>query len=219
MAGTDNAQQVKIKQTTKLRLDMLKGGKTYDQIISEMTGYFEQTGISPQSNVISPSVAVKAQADRVIEVVRGIEKTEKVILKSILDTVKFIAKSQAGEGLPADFNPDEYLHINQVQELLSEAEQLKKDNAKKNDELARLKSKLEMTEATPAKESGSGVSDKVKKSLLELVGVFEERKKPSTFNEEIYEFDRNTFDQWIEDLSLILKSYDVCLREYTRRKM
>lgn len=198
MAGTDNAQQVKIKQTTKLRLDMLKGGKTYDQIISEMTGYFEQTGISPQSNVISPSVAVKAQADRVIEVVRGIEKTEKVILKSILDTVKFIAKSQAGEGLPADFNPDEYLHINQVQELLSEAEQLKKDNAKKNDELARLKSKLEMTEATPAKESGSGVSDKVKKSLLELVGVFEERKKPSTFNEEIYEFDRNTFDQWIE---------------------
>lgn len=198
MAGTDNAQQVKIKQTTKIRLDMLKGGKTYDQIISEMTGYFEQTGISPQSNVISPSVAVKAQADRVIEVVRGIEKTEKITLKSILDTVKFIAKSQAGEGLPADFNPDEYLHINQVQELLSEAEQLRKDNAKKNDELARLKSKLEMTEATPAKESGSGVSDKVKKSLLELVGVFEERKKPSTFNEEIYEFDRNTFDQWIE---------------------
>lgn len=198
MAGTDNAQQVKIKQTTKIRLDMLKGGKTYDQIISEMTGYFEQTGISPQSNVISPSVAVKAQADRVIEVVRGIEKTEKVTLKSILDTVKFIAKSQVGEGFPADFNPDEYLHINQVQELLSEAEQLRKENAKKNDELARLKSQLEMSEATPAKESGSGVSDKVKKSLLELVGVFEERKKPSTFNEEIYEFDRNTFDQWIE---------------------
>lgn len=198
MAGTDSAQQVKIKQTTKIRLDMLKGGKTYDQIISEMTGYFEQTGISPQSNVISPSVAVKAQADRVIEVVRGIEKTEKVTLKSILDTVKFIAKSQVGEGFPADFNPDEYLHINQVQELLSEAEQLRKENAKKNDELARLKSQLEMSEATPAKESGSGVSDKVKKSLLELVGVFEERKKPSTFNEEIYEFDRNTFDQWIE---------------------
>lgn len=198
MAGTDNAQQVKIKQTTKVRLDMLKGGKTYDQIISEMTGYFEQTGISPKSNVISPSVAVKAQADRVIEVVRGIEKTEKVTLKSILDTVKFIAKSQVGEGVPADFNPDEYLHINQVQELLSEAEQLKKDNAKKNDELARLKSRLEMSETAPAKESGSGVSDKTKKSLLELVGVFEERKKPSTFNEEIYEFDRNTFDQWIE---------------------
>ena len=198
MAGTDNAQQVKIKQTTKVRLDMLKGGKTYDQIISEMTGYFEQTGISPKSNVISPSVAVKAQADRVIEVVRGIEKTEKVTLKSILDTVKFIAKSQVGEGVPADFNPDEYLHINQVQELLSEAEQLKKDNAKKNDELARLKSRLEMSETAPAKESGSGVSDKTKKSLLELVGVFEELKKPSTFNEEIYEFDRNTFDQWIE---------------------
>ena len=198
MAGTDNAQQVKIKQTTKVRLDMLKGGKTYDQIISEMTGYFEQTGISPKSNVISPSVAVKAQADRVIEVVRGIEKTEKVTLKSILDTVKFKAKSQVGEGVPADFNPDEYLHINQVQELLSEAEQLKKDNAKKNDELARLKSRLEMSETAPAKESGSGVSDKTKKSLLELVGVFEERKKPSTFNEEIYEFDRNTFDQWIE---------------------
>lgn len=198
MAGTDSTQQVKIKQTTKVRLDMLKGSKTYDQVISEMTGYFEQTGISPQSNVISPSVAVKAQADRVIEVVRGIEKTEKVTLKSILDTVKLIAKCQAGGSAPADFNPDEYMHISQVQELLSEAEQLKKDNTKKNDELARLKTKLEISGTAPAKESGSGVSDKVKNSLLELVGVFEDRKKPSTFNEEIYEFDRNTFDQWIE---------------------
>lgn len=205
MAGTDNTQQVKIKQTTKVRLDMLKGGKTYDQIISEMTGYFEQTGISPKSNVISPSVAVKAQADRVIEVVRGIEKTEKVTLKSILDTVKFIAKSQTGGNFPPDFNPDEYMHVNNVQELLNEAEQLKKDNAKKNDELARLKTKLEMSETGPAKESGSGVSDKVKRSLLELIGVFEDRKKPSTFNEEIYEFDRNTFDQWIERLKSDIK--------------
>lgn len=60
---------------------MLKGSKSHDAFVAEMLLYFETTGITPQSNVMPPNIAAKEQASRVIEVVRGIEKSTNVRLK------------------------------------------------------------------------------------------------------------------------------------------
>ncbi|WP_276530418.1 BfmA/BtgA family mobilization protein [Phocaeicola vulgatus] len=60
---------------------MLKGNKSHDAFVAEMLLYFETTGITPQSNVMPPNIAAKEQASRVIEVVRGIEKSTNVRLK------------------------------------------------------------------------------------------------------------------------------------------
>ena len=82
MASSTN-NLIKVKDTTKVRLDLFKSNKTYDTVISEMLLYFETTGITPQSNVMPPNIAAKEQANRVIEVVRGIEKSTNVRLKNI----------------------------------------------------------------------------------------------------------------------------------------
>lgn len=191
---------IRLKETTRFRLDNLKGSKTHDTFLGEMLTYFETTGIMPQSMMISPVVAVKEHANRVIEVVRGIEKTQKPTLKAILDAVSQLAAQQKNGSLPAGANPDEYMHVNEVQKLLAEAERLRNENAHKDEELARMRTQLEIAgKKTPVADTTGGTVNvpAIKKTLLETVAVFDERKKPSTFNDDIYEFDRNTFDKWI----------------------
>ena len=141
-------------------------------------------------------MAVKEQANRVIEVVRGIEKTQKVTLKAILDSIHALS----GQQIPASaapVNSDEYMHINQVQELLNEAEQLRKENDRKSEELNQLRTQVEMAGKQMPADGSSSNAASIKKILLETVTIFDERKKTATFNDDIYEFDRNTFDKWI----------------------
>ena len=102
---------------------MLKGNKSHDAFVAEMLLYFETTGITPQSNVMPPNIAAKEQASRVIEVVRGIEKSTNVRLKNI----EQLLLSLVGEVKTPGDNPDEYMHISQVQELLERSKQLEQE--------------------------------------------------------------------------------------------
>ena len=66
MATTSKDTSIRIKESTRFRLDMLKGNKSHDAFVAEMLLYFETTGITPQSNVMPPNIAAKEQASRVI---------------------------------------------------------------------------------------------------------------------------------------------------------
>ena len=123
MATTSKDTSIRIKESTRFRLDMLKGNKSHDAFVAEMLLYFETTGITPQSNVMPPNIAAKEQASRVIEVVRGIEKSTNVRLKNI----EQLLLSLVGEVKTPGDNPDEYMHISQVQELLERSKQLEQE--------------------------------------------------------------------------------------------
>ena len=131
MATTSKDTSIRIKESTRFRLDMLKGNKSHDAFVAEMLLYFETTGITPQSNVMPPNIAAKEQASRVIEVVRGIEKSTNVRLKNI----EQLLLSLVGEVKTPGDNPDEYMHISQVQELLERSKQLEQE-ARENRETA-----------------------------------------------------------------------------------
>lgn len=103
MATTSKDTSIRIKESTRFRLDMLKGNKSHDAFVAEMLLYFETTGITPQSNVMPPNIAAKEQASRVIEVVRGIEKSTNVRLKNI----EQLLLSLVGEVKTPGDNPDE----------------------------------------------------------------------------------------------------------------
>jgi hypothetical protein len=126
MATTSKDTSIRIKESTRFRLDMLKGNKSHDAFVAEMLLYFETTGITPQSNVMPPNIAAKEQASRVIEVVRGIEK------------------------------------------------------------------------GTPAVGCNTH-------KILEIVERIDEVKKIPTFNDTVYEIDRNTLDMWVKRLKDELK--------------
>ena len=48
MATTSKDTSIRIKESTRFRLDMLKGNKSHDAFVAEMLLYFETTGITPQ---------------------------------------------------------------------------------------------------------------------------------------------------------------------------
>ena len=175
MATTSKDTSIRIKESTRFRLDMLKGNKSHDAFVAEMLLYFETTGITPQSNVMPPNIAAKEQASRVIEVVRGIEKSTNVRLKNI----EQLLLSLVGEVKTPGDNPDEYMHISQVQELLDL-------------EIARQE------KGTPAVGCNTH-------KILEIVERIDEVKKIPTFNDTVYEIDRNTLDMWVKRLKDELK--------------
>lgn len=79
---------IPVRESTKYRLDKVKGNKSYDSIVEEMVNYFEVSGISPTSNIVSPVIVMKEQANRIIEVMRGIEKAQKKEFDTISAKVK-----------------------------------------------------------------------------------------------------------------------------------
>lgn len=160
--ATNNNTQIKVKETTKLRLDLLKNSRTYDAVISDMLLYFETTGITPQSKIVSPAVAVKEQASRVIEVVRGIEKATNTKLKNIEQMVSRLFPMQPDtENL---HNSDEFMHLSQVQELLERAKEQEKALSRYREQVQGLQTELESVRRHP--DNGQGVN--VRK-LLEVV--------------------------------------------------
>lgn len=196
MASSTN-NLIKVKDTTKVRLDLFKNNKTYDTVISEMLLYFETTGITPQSNVMPPNVVAKEQASRVIEVVRGIEKSTNVRLKNI----EQLLLSLVGEVKTPGDNPDEYMHISQVQELLERSRQLEQEARENREKAGKLQTDLEIVrqeKGTPAVECNT-------RKILEIVERIDEVKKIPTFNDTVYEIDRNTLDMWVKRLKDELK--------------
>lgn len=83
MSQVNKDTSVRVKESTKFRLDKSKGSKSHDAFIAEMLDYFDATGIMPQSKIASPAVTVKEQASRVIEVVRGWRKQRIPDLKTL----------------------------------------------------------------------------------------------------------------------------------------
>lgn len=196
MASSTN-NLIKVKDTTKVRLDLFKNNKTYDTVISEMLLYFETTGITPQSNVMPPNIAAKEQASRVIEVARGIEKSTNVRLKNI----EQLLLSLVGEVKTPGDNPDEYMHISQVQELLERSKQLEQEARENREKAGKLQTDLEIAR----QEKGTPAVGCNTHKILEIVERIDEVKKIPTFNDTVYEIDRNTLDMWVKRLKDELK--------------
>ena len=196
MASSTN-NLIKVKDTTKVRLDLFKSNKTYDTVISEMLLYFETTGITPQSNVMPPNIVAKEQASRVIEVVRGIEKSTNVRLKNI----EQLLLSLVGKVKTPGDNPDEYMHISQVQELLERSRQLEQEARENREKAGKLQTDLEIAR----QEKGTSAVGCNTHKILEILERIDEVKKIPTFNDTVYERDRNTLEMWVKWLKDELK--------------
>ena len=157
MATASKDTSIRIKESTRFRLDMLKGSKSHDTFVAEMLLYFETTGITPQSNVMPPNVAAKEQ--------------------------------------------DEYMHISQVQELLERSRQLEQEARENREKAGKLQTDLEIAR----QEKGTPAVGCNTHKILEIVERIDEVKKIPTFNDTVYEIDRNTLDMWVKRLKDELK--------------
>lgn len=162
MSQVNKDTSVRVKESTKFRLDKSKGSKSHDAFIAEMLDYFDATGIMPQSKIASPAVTVKEQASRVIEVVRGVEKATNTRLKNIEQMLLRLVPGQmpVNENTSSSINPDEFMHLSQVQELLEKAKEQDRLIANYRDEIDKLRTELDNasghSDNHPAKDVQSG---------------------------------------------------------------
>jgi len=201
----NNYKHIAVYAGTKNRIDSLKGRKSYDDILVDMCSYFEITGIAPTSHIISPEVVVKEQSNRVIEVMRGVEKKQNIALNSIYELLKAVSSvTQNNEKDESIVENDEnYMHVNDVKDLLDQYKELKKLNEKteaKNKSL--LNEVEELKQQSPSLNSNYLANTGV---LLEIIDKIDALKRPATFNKDIYEIERNDFDAWISRLTKELR--------------
>lgn len=193
-------KSIGINQSTKNRLDVLKGRKSYNTLLEEMLSYFEQTGITPSSRITSPDAVMKEQSSRVIEVMRGVEKKQNITLDSIFQLLK--SKSlgtQNSEETKMNKEDDEnYIHVKEVEVLLEQHKKLKESYSASEE---KNKSHLIEIELLKAKTTSVNLNESVNSNiLLEITEQIDTLKKPATFNSGIYEIERITFDAWIARL-------------------
>jgi len=191
---------IRIYETTKNRLDVFKGRKSYNSMLEEMLSYFELTGITPSSRITSPDAVMKEQSSRVIEVMRGIEKKENITLNAIYDLLKSVSLNvQQNEKTETSKDDDEnFIHVNDVQDLLDRYKDLEKLYSASEE---KNKSHLIEIELLKARTTSEDMNESVDTDrLLEIVETIENRKKPATFNSSIYEIERTVFDAWMTRL-------------------
>lgn len=185
---------IKTHESTKNRLDALKGRRSYNTILEEMLSYFELTGITPSSLITSPDVVMKEQSSRVIEVMRGIEKKENITLNAIYDLLKSVSLGIKNDNETEINKPDLLERYEKLEKLYSASEE-------KN------KSHLIEIELLKARTTSENLNESVDTDrLLEIVETIENRKKPATFNSSIYEIEKTVFDAWITRLKDELKN-------------
>lgn len=185
---------------TKSRIDALKGRKSYDDILIDMCSYFEISGIAPTSHIISPVAVMKEQSNRVIEVMRGVEKKQNIAINSIYELLKAVSlgthNNKKEESISAD--DENYMHVNDVKQLLDQYKELKKLNEKAEEKNKSLLNEVDALKQLKSSENSVDFEDN--NILFEIIEKIDSLKKPSTFNNSIYEIDRNSFDAYISRL-------------------
>ena len=197
---SNSFKYVPVYESTKNRLDSLKGRKSYEVILDEMLSYFELTGITPSSRITSPDAVMKEQSSKIIEVMRGIEKKENITLNAIYDLLKSVSLNvQQNEKTETSKDDDEnYIHVKDVEALIEQHKKLKESYSASEE---KNKLHLREIELLKAGTTSEDLNESVNTDrLLEIVETIEDRKKPATFNSSIYEIDRNVFDAWITRL-------------------
>ena len=188
---------------TKNRIDALKGRKSYDDVLVDICTYFETLGIKPTSHIASPVLVMKEQSNRVIEVMRGVEKKQNLAINSIYELLKNISlcapNFEKGESITISANDENYVHVSEVKPLIDQYKGLKKLFEKSEAENKLLSDKVEELKRLKSTEDSVYLVDN--NILFEIIENIDSLKKTSTFNNSVYEIDRHRFDALINRLT------------------
>jgi len=192
---------------TKNRIDALKGRKSYDDVLVDICTYFETLGITPTSHIASPVLVMKEQSNRVIEVMRGVEKKQNLAINSIYELLKNISlcvpNFEKDESITINANDENYVHVSEVKPLIVQNKDLKKLFEKSEAENKLLSDKVEELKRLKSTEDSVNLVDN--NILFEIIENIDSLKKTSTFNNSVYEIDRQRFDAFLARLIKELK--------------
>ena len=196
---------LKLSEDTYSSLSKLKKGLSFDDYLKGVVQILERDGTSVKDYEDPIERLVKAQANRVIEVVRGIEKKQEKHLISILDRLasepkKEVVEAPAVSAILTDedrANIEALIKKNEEQE--AEIHRLKSENG-------RLTTQLEL-EARKPKAGAVRLDEEAEKELLEQLFKLENSMVVDHIYQKIFTINKGDFRTMIETLRKTIRDY------------
>lgn len=191
-----NYTPVSISRSNKLRLQSIKGRLSFDEYLGKILDFVEISGVNVNTPAVPAHVAIKDQANRIIEVMRGIEKTQN---KMILNVQHILS----GVNVEVE-NPEFMERTEDVAMLFEEHKKLVGIHASQTEELQRLRMENENLNKK-LNEIPKSTNDLDIKRIKEIISEIENRKNTNTFNPANYEISKQEFDAYLEMLKKEIK--------------
>lgn len=198
-------RQIQITQELYEDLSKLKKGQSFDAYLKGVVQILERDGTSVKDYEDPIERLVKAQANRVIEVVRGIEKKQEKHLVSILDRLtsepkKEVVEAPAVSAILTDEDRENIeALIKQNEEQGEEIQRLKSENG-------RLTTQLEL-EARKPKAGAVRLDEEAEKELLEQIFKLEGAMVLDHIYKNTFTINRGDFKVMVDTLKKTIRDY------------
>lgn len=196
---------LKLSEDTYSSLSKLKKGLSFDDYLKGVVQILERDGTSVKDYEDPIERLVKAQANRVIEVVRGIEKKQEKHLVSILDRLtsepkKEVVEAPAVSAILTDEDRENIeALIKQNEEQRAEIHRLKSENG-------RLTTQLEL-EARKPKAGAVRLDEEGMNELLEQIFKLEGAMVLDHISKNIFTINKGDFKVMVDTLKKTIRDY------------
>lgn len=198
-------RQIQITQELYEALSKLKKGQSFDAYLKGVVQILERDGTSVKDYEDPIERLVKAQANRVIEVVRGIEKKQEKHLVSILDRLRSEPKKEVVEApavsaiLTDEDRENIEALIKQNEEQGAEIHHLKSENG-------RLTTQLEL-EARKPKAGAVRLDEEGMNELLEQIFKLEGAMVLDHISKNTFTINKGDFKVMVDTLKKTIRDY------------
>lgn len=198
-------RQIQITQELYEALSKLKKGQSFDAYLKGVVQILERDGTSVKDYEDPIERLVKAQANRVIEVVRGIEKKQEKHLVSILDRLRSEPKKEVVEApavsaiLTDEDRENIEALIQQNEEQGAEIHRLKSENG-------RLTTQLEL-EARKPKAGAVRLDEEGMNELLEQIFKLEGAMVLDHISKNTFTINKGDFKVMVDTLKKTIRDY------------
>lgn len=196
---------LKLSEDTYSSLSKLKKGLSFDDYLKGVVQILERDGTSVKDYEDPIERLVKAQANRVIEVVRGIEKKQEKHLISILDRLASEPKKEVVEATAVSAILTDEDRAN-IEALIKKNEEQEAEIRRLKSENGRLTTQLEL-EARKPKAGAVRLDEEAEKELLEQLFKLENSMVIDHFSQKTFTINKGDFRTMMETLRKTIRDY------------
>ena len=196
---------LKLSEDTYSSLSKLKKGLSFDDYLKGVVQILERDGTSVKDYEDPIERLVKAQANRVIEVVRGIEKKQEKHLISILDRLASEPKKEVVEATAVSAILTDEDRAN-IEALIKKNEEQEAEIRHLKSENGRLTTQLEL-EARKPKAGAVRLDEEAEKELLEQLFKLENSMVIDHLSRKTFTINKGDFRTMMETLRKTIRDY------------
>lgn len=195
---------LRVDEVTARKLVDFKGKKSSNLIINEMIDFFLNTGMRVTDNVASPIIVTQQESQKINKLLKGIDTKQTSILKDILERVNYLVDGGLNKPIEkAEKENENYMNIEEVQNLIEEYRNLEKKLTEKDSEITSLRLENDnLREKNNSLPTGTNINVTI---ISECLDKLCERKQSTMFDSDKITIRKSDFNMCINTIREELK--------------